>query len=53
MWKTLRHPNVLQLIGVTMTSDRFEMISDWMLNGNITDFVRAHPQTNRMELVGF
>jgi len=27
------------------------MISDWMVNGNINEFVRAHPDANRLELV--
>ena len=29
------------------------MISDWMVNGNIGDFVEAHLDANRLELVGF
>ena len=28
------------------------MVSDWMVNGNINDFVKAHPDANRLELVG-
>jgi hypothetical protein len=52
-WKTLRHPNVLQLIGVTMAKDQFAMISEWMVNGNINDFVKTHLDANRLELVGF
>ena len=52
-WKTLQHPNVLPLIGVTMSETCFAMISDWMLNGNINSFVKAHPHTDRLELVGF
>ena len=51
-WKTLQHPNVLPLIGVMMSETRFAMISDWMVNGNITDFVKAHRGVNRLELVG-
>jgi len=50
-WKTLRHPNVLPLIGVMMSETQFAMISDWMVNGNINDFVKAHPDANRLELV--
>jgi hypothetical protein len=53
MWKTLRHPNILPLIGVIMSENQFAMISDWMVNGNINDFVKAHPHTNRLKLVGF
>jgi hypothetical protein len=52
MWKTLRHPNVLPLIGVMMSETQFAMISDWMVNGNINDFVRAHSDANRLGLVG-
>jgi hypothetical protein len=52
-WKTLRHPNILPLIGVIMSETQFAMISDWMVHGNINDFVKAHPDANRLELVGF
>jgi hypothetical protein len=51
-WKTLRHPNILPLIGVIMSESQFAMISDWMVHGNINDFVKAHPDANRLELVG-
>jgi hypothetical protein len=52
-WKILRHPNVLSLIGATMSEAQFIMVSDWMVNGNIKDFVKKHPDANRLELVGF
>ena len=52
-WKALRHPNVLQLIGVIMTEDEFAMVSEWMPNGNINQFVREHRDANRFELVSF
>jgi len=51
-WKTLRHPNVLPLLGVTMTENLFAMISDWMASGNINDFVKAYPDANLLGLVG-
>jgi hypothetical protein len=28
------------------------MVSDWMVDGNITDFVKTHPDVNRFALVG-
>jgi len=31
----------------------FAMISEWMVNGNIIEFVKAHRDVNRFELVGF
>ena len=36
-----------------MSDTQFAMVSDWMVNGNINDFVKAHPDANRLELVGF
>ena len=53
MWKYLRHPNVLSLAGATMSETRFEMVSDWMANGNISDFVKTHRDVDRHGIVGF
>ena len=50
-WKVLRHQNVLPLLGVMMTEDRFAMVSEWMANGNINQFVEACRDANRFELV--
>jgi len=50
-WKSLRHPNVLPLLGVIMAGTKFAMVSDWMANGNINQFVKAHRDANRFELV--
>ena len=51
-WKALRHENVLPLLGVTMSDNQFAMVSEWMANGNINEFVRAHREANRFKLVG-
>ena len=50
-WKALRHPNVMPLIGATMAETQFTMVSDWMTNGNISEFVKAHPDADRIGLV--
>ncbi|KAF9781280.1 kinase-like domain-containing protein [Thelephora terrestris] len=52
MWKNLSHPNVLTLIGVpdTLEKGRFSMVSVWMVNGNIMDFVRTHA-SNHLKLL--
>jgi len=34
-----------------MSETRFTMVSDWMANGNINDFMKVHPDANRLELV--
>ena len=36
-----------------MTETEFAMVSAWMPNGNINQFVREHQDANRFELVGF
>lgn len=50
-WKALRHPNVLPLMGVIMSETEFAMVSEWMDNGNINQFVKEQPNVNRFELV--
>lgn len=43
IWRTLKHRNILPLLGVDMTtgSAPFLMISPWMANGNIVQYVTA------------
>lgn len=53
VWRSLRHPNLLPLLGVTVTENRFVMVSEWMANGDINEFVKQHPDVNRLELVRF
>ena len=36
-----------------MTETQFAMISEWMVHGNINDFVKAYPDADRVRLVGF
>jgi len=50
-WKHLRHPNILPLIGVTVSNQRFAMVSAWMENGNINEFIGKDQHVNRTELV--
>ena len=54
MWKNLSHPNVLDLIGAPDTLDegRFSMVSEWMVNGNITEYVCKNAG-NHLKLVGY
>lgn len=54
MWKNLSHPNVLKLIGVpdTLEDGKFSMVSEWMANGNITEYVRNNAG-NHLTLVSY
>ena len=51
VWKSLHHQNVLPLLGATMNDGRFEMVSEWMDNGNINRFIKQHGNESRFELV--
>ena len=52
-WNALRHPNVLPLLGVTMTENLFVAVSEWMAKGNINEFVKVNAKAERLELVRF
>jgi serine/threonine protein kinase len=52
-WKALQHLNVLPLVGVVVTDNEFALVSEWMSNGNINQFVREHRDANRFGLVSF
>ena len=51
MWSALRHPNVSPFLGVTMTGTQYVMVSEWMTNGNINEFVKVHPDADQLKLV--
>jgi serine/threonine protein kinase len=46
MWRCLRHPNIVPLIG---TSENFpvSLVSQWMSGGTLTVFLREHPDWDR------
>ena len=44
---------MLPLLGVMMSGDRFSMVSEWMPNGDINQFVKGHVDVNRHELVSY
>ena len=50
MWKRLDHKNVVPLLGITLTP--LQLISDWMPNGALTEYIETHPNTDRLGLVG-
>ena len=49
MWNRRQHPNILPLLGVS--GEDFVMVSEWMENGNIKQYILAHPDVNRPSLV--
>ena len=50
MWKHLRHPNILSLLGVTIT--HFQLVSNWMSGGDLPGYIKKNPNVDRLKLVG-
>ena len=50
MWKHLTHPNILPLLGVTISP--FQLISKWMSGGDLPGYIEDNPNTDRLKLVG-
>jgi serine/threonine protein kinase len=52
-WKHLRHSNILPLLGATLRDHRLCLISEWMDQGNINQYLRLreHREVNRIELL--
>ncbi|CUA72144.1 Putative serine/threonine-protein kinase/receptor R818 [Rhizoctonia solani] len=50
VWSKCKHPNVLELIGVTHHRDQVAMVSPWMDNGDLRAFLRLYPNADRHDL---
>jgi len=48
-WKRLAHPNVLSLLGFTITP--LQLVSDWMPNGDLPEFIENHPGADLIRLL--
>ena len=53
VWKHLSHPNILPLLGVSLSMRpySFRMVSPWMKNGNVMEYTRSNPSADRLKLV--
>ena len=49
-WKCLTHPNVVPFLGVVATS--FQLVSVLMPDGTLSDYIKGHPDADRVGLVG-
>lgn len=50
VWMRLRHRNVAPLLGFTF-DEEIAIISPWFGHGNVSDYLAAHPEADRMKLV--
>ena len=50
MWRYLKHPNILPLLGVTTSPP--QLISKWMPGGDLPEYIKEHSNADRFGLVG-
>jgi serine/threonine protein kinase len=52
IWRQLCHPNLLPFFGLYYLDNRLCLVSPWMENGNVMEFLKkAPPSANRLSLV--
>lgn len=51
LWRRLAHKNILPFLGISTDVAKFCLISPWMENGSIAEYVHSHPDVNPLELV--
>ncbi|KAG9074474.1 hypothetical protein FS749_013963, partial [Ceratobasidium sp. UAMH 11750] len=49
-WSKLKHHNVLELLGFAIFQEQLAMISPWMENGTLNDYIRKHSGLDRWSL---
>ncbi|CAE7163408.1 unnamed protein product [Rhizoctonia solani] len=49
-WAKCQHPNVLPLLGMVEFRDQIAMVSPWMKNGDLRNYLRQHPEVDRCQL---
>ncbi|CAE6530728.1 unnamed protein product [Rhizoctonia solani] len=49
-WSSYTHDNILSLLGFAVVGEEIAMVSPWMINGCVTDYVTHNPDCNRLEL---
>ncbi|KAJ7328719.1 kinase-like domain-containing protein [Mycena albidolilacea] len=51
IWRQFCHPNLLPFFGVYYLGNRLCLVSPWMENGTITEFLRDEPDADRLSLI--
>jgi len=50
-WHRLCHKNVSQLFGIVQSLNSIAMVSQWCENGTICNYLKYHPEANRLKLL--
>ncbi|KAI5120170.1 hypothetical protein M0805_008437 [Coniferiporia weirii] len=51
IWSKLDHPNILPLQGFIVERGLPLLVSEWMENGSVLDYVKCHPECDVMHLI--
>ncbi|KZV82556.1 kinase-like protein, partial [Exidia glandulosa HHB12029] len=51
VWKQLRHPNLLPLLGTVRYEDTACFVTHWMAGGTCVDFLQANPGADRLRIL--
>ncbi|KAH7323384.1 kinase-like domain-containing protein [Rhizoctonia solani] len=49
-WNKCNHPNILPFLGLAVFRERIAIVSPWIKNGTMRDFLKEHPDTDRCRL---
>lgn len=50
-WSSLKHTNIVELIGLAQFRGQLAMVSPWMENGPLPEYIARHPDVDRYQLV--
>lgn len=56
LWGQLSHPNILPFYGIYINEvrrNRFGLVSPWMENGNVVNYLKHNPDVSRLPLVRY
>jgi serine/threonine protein kinase len=54
LYRQCRHPHILAFLGVSEEPNRFYgLVTPFMKNGNVAQFLKKNPHVNRLTPVGF
>ena len=51
VWKRLQHPNVVNFLGLGSDAPPFSLVYPWMPNGSLSEYLRGHPDVDKLGLV--
>ncbi|CUA71756.1 RGS domain-containing serine/threonine-protein kinase A [Rhizoctonia solani] len=49
-WSKHRHSNILEILGIALFHNRIALVSPWMENGTVVDYIKQQPNADRPNL---